>query len=624
MFKANFFQTGLPYLIIAIVAMIVLSVTENILTNTGNTSSIVKISPPSGELTETVDNATPRISASNKFVTFLLEQITSNKLPIKEVFNTEPLLSLSPTEKLAVKSSSAYALSERHDFANTAKLLSELSFEQRIAQNVQFTFAHALSKTGNTAASIEQYKRYTAIKPNAFAAIFNHGLLLKKNQAYEQSITVLSNAVEKFSGHKKAKALASLADSEYQLSLYEDAIKHYKKSIEYRPDDPNTWAQLGNVLSISGAPYKQVLDTYNKAIALNQQDPRLHLTKARRQLQHYDYTGVSNTLKGTHLKSNNLTTRRLLAWSYLEQGKRNNAKKHIRYLVQHETSKSRKTSAELMLLYANKHYKELILAAKKHRRKSSEFRYLEALAYRKAGLYKSSMALLKDLSENKTYHLRSRIQIARIKRSRKQYNDAIADYQQLIEHNNTVAFLPFELSLTHESLAQSSAAIKSIQHALSINATNKTYQLANIRYLQLSGKQNKALQEINILLAKAPRYARGLKLKAKLQIARNEPDDATKTFEKILALQPSDTSTLRQLSELLIDRNRYKSAQNYLTKLLIERSDSVDARYLLAYSFYKNKQLTQALNELDNVLKLNKQHQLAKELKLIINTNFIS
>ena len=624
MFKTHFFQTGLPYVIFALVTIIGFSITESILKSTTNTSSIVKISPPSSELTEVLESATPRFAPSNKLASLLLEQIISNKLTIKEALKIEPFLSLSSTENLAVISSSAYVLSEKQDFVNVTALLSELTFEQRMTQSVQFTFAHALSKIGETAASIEQYERYTSARPNAFGAIFNRGLLLKKTHAYKQAITVFSNAIEKSSGHKKAKALAGLADSEYQLSLYENAINHYKKSIEYRPDNPNTWSQLGNVLSVSGSPYKQLIDAYNKAIALNQQDPRLHLTKAKHQLQHYDYAGVTNTLKGTHLKSDNLTTRRLLAWSYLEQGKRNNAKKHIRYLVQHETSTTRKANAELMLLYANKHYKELILAAKKNPRKSNEFRYLEALAYRKTGLYKNSMALLKNLYKNKTYHLRSRIQIARIKRSRKQYSDAIADYQQLIQHNNGVAFLPFELSLIHESLAQSNAALQSIQHALSINPANKTYQLANIRYLQLSGDSNKALQEINSLLVKVPRYTRGLKLKAKLQIAKNEPGNATKTLKKVLALQPSDTTTLRQLSELLIDRNQYKSAQNYLTQLLIEQSDSVEDRYLLAYTFYKDKQLSQALNELDNVLKLNKHHQLAKKLKLLINTNLIS
>jgi hypothetical protein len=36
-----------------------------------------------------------------------------------------------------------------------------------------------------------------------------------------------------------------------------------------------------------------------------------------------------------------------------------------------------------------------------------------------------------------------------------------------------------------------------------------------------------------------------------------------------------------------------------------------------------DKQFTQALTELNNVLKLNQQHQLAKELKHTINTELI-
>ena len=625
MLKKYFFQTGLPYLLFAVFIMLGLIFTETLLKSSVKESPIIKITPSSDEAAETLQEITPRLDASHPLVTLLIKRLTSNQLTsVNDVLNAEPFLSLSPSEHLAIVSSGAYILSKKQDFVNTINLLTTLTVEQRVTQDVQFTFAHALSKTDKTAASIEQYKLYKAFKPNAFAAIFNHGLLLKKTGAYEEAIRVFLDAADKSSGYKKAKALRSLADSEYQLSRYTDAINHYKKSIEYRPNNPNTWAQLGKTLSTSGAPYKQVADAYEKATALNQQDPRLQLAKAKYQLQHYDYTAVFHTLKGTQSKSNNINGHRLLAWSFLELGKRNNAKKHIRYLIQHETSKQGKKKAELMLLYANKHYKELLSQAKNSQLKSDDFYYLKALAYRKLGFYKSSMPILNRLLDSETHHWRSRIQIARIKRSRHQYNEAVADYQQLILHNNAIAFLPFELSLTYESLAQAKPALESIRHALSINAANKAYQLANIRLLQLSGASDAALLGINTLLAENPTYARAIKLKAQLQIARNEPDNATKTLEQVLALQPSDIATLKKLSELLIDRSRYKLAQSYLTTLLTEQSDSVDARYLLAYSYFKDKKIAQALTELDNVLKLNHQHQLAKELKRTINSNFIS
>jgi len=619
--RARFFQTGLPYLIIACLLIGAIIFAEIFLASTVPAPITVSIK---GNVDSDIEPAHSNALSSgknSKLINQLLHSIERDKLPIKSILGSKPFSTLAANIYANIIANTASKLLKKPDYKSAEQLLSTLSPKQRIQQGVQFYFAFALSKLGNTPAAIVQYELYTAHKPNAFSAIFNRALLLKKLGTYEAAILAFKEAAKKSSGYKKSRALAGLASCEYRLSLYKDAVKNYKKSIEYQPNNAHTWLQLGKALSASNASYIDINDAFKKAVSLNPKDPSLLRARATSQLQHYSYSNIIKSFKGRRLQSIELNHHRLLAWAYLEQGKRNNAKKHLLFLTQHEVSPPKKKMARLLVLFANKQYKELISHAIEAPNKSEEFRYLKALAYRKSGRYKKSLPLLESLLNSQTYHWRARIQIARIKRSRKQYSQAVNDYQLLTQHNNTTAFLPFELALTYEQLKQGSNALKAISHALNIDSDNKTYLLAKARALHLSKLSKQALKVTDELLLIHPDYVRGLDLKATLQVATNNPRGAIQTYEEILTLQPSDIKTLRQLSKTLIKQSQYTLAQRYLGRAIEQQANDIDARYWLAFSYYKNKLPIQALTEANNILKLDQQHQLTKELKNTIITN---
>lgn len=625
MFRSRFFQTGIPYLGLALLFVAAIIYAEFFLARESSAPPVIKIASSTDEDFESDSDSATHQEPPNELVASLLAKISSHELQIKALLSDPEITTLKPQERASIIAELAQALSTERDFANIQILLANLTLDQRLLHNVQFTFAYALSKTGRHKDSIEQYEFFTAANPNAYSALLNQGLLQKKIGAHEKAILIFSTASDISSGFKKAKSLAHLASTEHTLSRYDDAVKHYKKSIEYRPDSPDTWSRLGKALMASGEQYQQAMSAYDKAIALDPKNSRLLLTRANAQLIHYDYVSVTKNFKKTTLLSkNDIKTHRLLAWAYLEQGKRNNAKKHINYLIQHETSRLKKTYAEFLLLYAQEQYKELLSRIKKIKSKTDELRYLKGLANRRSGYYQKALTIFEKLSNSEAYKWRSQIQLARIKRSRKQYQQAIVMFQKLIQHNNAAAFLSFELSLTHESLSQAELALKAINHAITLNDKNITYLLAKARYLQLLAKPNEAMRIVNQLLEISPNYTRGLRYKATLQLQISDPINAIKTYEKILSLEPSDTTTLKLLATLLIDRAQYTQAQGQLSKLLDEQSDNLDTRYLLASAYYKNNQFSQALTELNNILKLDHDHKLAIKLKKTINNKIIS
>ena len=74
-------------------------------------------------------------------------------------------------------------------------------------------------------------------------------ILLKKLNRCDAAIPVFTQSISISSGRKKAKGLSGLASCHYGLKHYEDAVKYYRKSIEYRPNSAQTWIALAKSLS---------------------------------------------------------------------------------------------------------------------------------------------------------------------------------------------------------------------------------------------------------------------------------------------------------------------------------------------------------------------------------------
>ena len=94
-----------------------------------------------------------------------------------------------------------------------------------------------------------------------------------------------------------------------------------------------------------------------------------------------------------------------------------------------------------------------------------------------------------------------------------------------------------------------------------------------------------------------------------------DTDKLIETYNRLLTIDPDDYDASKKLAETYVSIGENKSAQDLLVNILEKQSDNVDTRYLLAQSYYNSDQYTDSLNELESLLRLEKNYPQAVKLK---------
>ncbi len=156
---------------------------------------------------------------------------------------------------------------KRHDEA--LSVLSALSPEERIEHESSFSFAQSYRGAGNVEAAIDAYAVHVAANPNHNPGYVNYGILLAETGQHEQAIRVFERSVDITSSSRKGKSLSLLGQSQMAIRAYEDAIKSFDKSIEYRPDSGPTWRRLATAKARAGTYRSDEVEAdYERALAL--------------------------------------------------------------------------------------------------------------------------------------------------------------------------------------------------------------------------------------------------------------------------------------------------------------------------------------------------------------------
>lgn len=611
-----FGHTGVPHFVFAIAVTLAVWTAELVVTRDGQKPEVISVA---SELSDDYELDTLPAASSiylNDIAAELIEQIESDALSIEKLDAQSVVGELDQKERIELKAHLARHWLAQKDYNHTTEVLAVLSDRERLQHGLQFSYAYALSKIGESEGALKHYSLLLADQPNHQSAALNAGLLLKKMDRCDQAHQVLSHAIDVSSGGKRAKAYAALAGCEFTLGNYDQAVSDYQSSIEYRPDHALTWRLYARAKSHTDSSHADKLKAYDKAVALASRHYGSHLGKARFQLEYYDYTGAIATLKiAKSLSKNNLETRWLLLWAYMETGKRNSARKQLHYLKTHDLGKKKNQLLQYMQLYNAKKYTELITLFKKKRPKSEEAKYLAGLAYKKARYYKRALGYFSDLTNSELYSGRSRLQIARIYKSRKQYRESRESYAQLLKRNETAAFIWYEMSQLYAREKDYSQALRSIDEALVLSNGAKRYFLAKAEYLVELNQRPKAIAVANKLVETHPRYLRGLRLLAELYVANGKPGKAKKYYAAVLERNPDDVDVLYSLASLHIQEQEHTEARSIMNRLLEERSSDTKARYLLAYSFYQTGEYEACKKELNKVLKLDATHEKARYLQ---------
>ncbi len=378
---------------------------------------------------------------------------------------------------------------------------------------------------------------------------------------------------------------------------------------------------LSDAMAAAGYPLAEIIDSYNKGIALDRRNYNAYMQKARFLLANFAYPEVIETLDAAAKISSNAQLFELKAWAYLEMGKRNLARKSLKKMVKQVISKSLIEKSVLIQLYIDKKYSGLIERLKKHKSLSDDMTYLKGLTYRRLGFFKSAFKTFRNLEDNTDFNWRVRIQQARMIRSRKQYAQAMDQFEQLLRHNDRAAFLWFEASLVHESQSQSIEGLKKIHTAISLSPDKLTYQLVGARLLEQSGNYREAIQNLRAILEIKPRYVRALKQLAGILTKTGDLERLTETYQTLLVINPGDYDAMLDLAVIYASADNISRARDTLQTLLAEKPDHLQARYLLAEIFYTDAMYSESLLQLTKLLKLDASHTEAKLLREKILSN---
>ncbi|MDX2503504.1 MAG: tetratricopeptide repeat protein [Gammaproteobacteria bacterium] len=601
------------HLFVAIVFFSALVIIEKYYLSRDLESTVISIVPDEDSMLEVMtESSMIRVSEN---LSLFLEKFTAEKVMLSEMHNLSEfkLLTDSDTPVMWLKLAEIfYAL---HDYAQVVTILEKLDEKQRIRLDALFMYAYSLSKAVSKDRAIDQYRLLLIQKSNAQAATFNLALLLKKKKRYDEAIAVFTKAVEISSGKKKAKAYAGLATSYYNQRDFKQATEFFRKSLDYRPGVASIWIQLAKSMAASDEKYPAVLNSFDKGIALNPDDFKAYLLKAEYQIQNLAYTEAIATLDNALIISDDPRMHELLAWSHIELGSRAKARKSLNRTQKHSLSAKFRKRVEFLMLYLDKEYQKLAAQLQKPAKSSKDLLYLQGLTYRKMGYFKSAFKTFGQLDNIRKYQWRVKTQTVRMLRSRKQYVDALEQFETLLAHNQNAAFLWFEASLTHEALTQFKPGLEKINQAIALRPDKKAYHLARARLLRLAGRQKEAIAGLEALLRTYPKYLRAMHLTAGILSEGKDTVKLIEIYNRILALDPDDYEIQYQLAFAYTSSGINDEARRVLLKLLSEQSHNIKARFLLAKNYENAGLFNQSIDEINRVLKLASGHAEAIGLK---------
>ncbi len=622
MFRIKWLQPSILYFLLGLVTLFSLLYVERVFLAQKDTSSVIVIDLDTDTTLENSPPALQQVATLSDKLRVMLDDMTASVKELDKFYTQPDYQALNEDEKLLLTSLLSQHLYEKRQYQLVIDILTPVEFEKRVLHDVQFLYAYSLSRTDQRQEAIKQYRLLSTKDQRSQSTHLNLGLLLQKTGQCADAMPVFNKAISISSGIKKAKAFSGNAKCHYQSGLFNESVELFKKSIEYRPNSAKIWIKLANSMAAAGHPLADIIDTYDKGIALDDRNYKAYLQKARFLLANFLYPEVIQTLDEAAKDSSNAELLELQIWAYLEQGRRNLARKALKKIDKKVRSKALKEKTVLIRLYLDKKYSSLINKLKKRKSLSDDLLYLKGLTYRRLGFYKSAFATFKDLEDKAEFGWRVSIQKARMTRSRKQYPEAIAQFERLLAHNDRAAFLWFEAALVHENLAQYPEGLQKIETAINLSPKKPPYHLAKARLLEHSGNTQAAIENLEALLATKPRYARALRLLAEISTKTEDLDRLIEIYQQLLAINSSDYEAMLNLAVTFARAQDTSMARSTLQTLLSEKSDHLEARYLLAQNFYADGLYPQSLQELDKLLKLDASHieaNLLREKLLIMN-----
>lgn len=516
---------------------------------------------------------------------------------------------------------------------------SAMSRMKGVSAEVSALFQDALhlSQTGNIAESIRRYQQIIKKNPNHQMAVINLALLYKKQGQCKHAIPQLEYALTIANGARKGKTYALLGACHSEGQRYSKAVEYFKRSIDYRPNHPLTWRRFAQAKALAGRPFAEVLDTFDKAIALSPNSKKSVLAKGQFQLGSLDFRGALETLKqskGQFLPRDKSSKRiaKTLIWSYIELHQYDEADKIIRQLMATERDP---IFYEKLLAYVNSAQGNsgLEVIAKKPSktiRKSSENviinndmtgKWFKSAMHAKDAEYlkflrnlpetieigANPLLVYQSLLDDPEYRYRVKFNIANALAASTHYAPALEAYMALQAAPIDGVIVLKRAMNTALKTDQSALAYHLIRQLESENPDGAHHKIPLIQWHLEFGSAQKALIQMNDLLAHDPQHKTARRLRAEMLKAEGNWVGAAADYEKLTQAY-ADERDLFNYASVLYRARRHAQAVDVLERLLSLKNSHIEGRYLLAKSLCAQSLQQRCLLEAQRIQKLDQTH----------------
>jgi len=443
-------------------------------------------------------------------------------------------------------------------------------------------FAQAINhgRQGEPELAIAKYQKILSVHGNHQMAAINLAILLKKTQGCENSRALMEHAVLVSRAKRKAKAHALLASCLSEMGEQRLALKHIGQSILFRPNHGKTWLKQARMESLAKLSYTQVLGSYHKAMALDSKNKSLRLEVAGFQYRHLDFNGSIKTLRSKYkLLKSSIKANKLLAWSYLELGKVNNARKYAHRVKNLQSRVS--VFSDAFDFYLDGKPEQSITAIKALKSKRGENRYLLALNYQHKKWPNHATTQLMKLKNSSQYDYLSDWRLLQLKNKKLTDKQKIAAYQNLLSQNIHKGRVALEAAQVAKSQGEIDSALKFILLAKKTEMINKKIERLYGELLWLNGEQDKAIDQLGFL---NDHFSGSRIIKRQLANYLSEQKQVSQALMVLGQIHSSDlkNSDLILIATLLVKDGQLQDAIGNLLELLERDDKDIEARFMLA------------------------------------------
>ncbi len=475
----------------------------------------------------------------------------------------------------------------RKDYQKVLNLLEKLSAKQRTSNKLEFTYALLLSKTDRNKEATIQFQNILKKQPNHQASIVNLGLLYLQQKLYQQAADLFDNGLGFASGSHKAKMYAGYGDAKLALGFKKEAIKAYKKSIEYRPTHSLTWRKLARAEKASNEPINIVILSYQKALALSPKNNSLHTEFANYLFSKMKYSLVTKLLRKSLIQSKaSINERLLLVVSYTERNRSANARKQLNYLKTHTTRKFHKAQVKGLELFLKRNYEDAIVTLKdtlKKNRDNTLAYYFIGRSYQKLKKPKNALVYLNKIQPASLYYNTSQFRAGLAYIESGDTAKAELVFNQLftrLPQNDEIAFSVAKLAYAKKNY---SVAYSAMSRAILTSPDKKQYRFMEAKIRWRMGERDKVIQLLNDILSRSPNYKAAIYRLADYLYQLQRIEESLEYFNRLLELDADYSNTQLRIARIYFSKDETKQLAIPLIESYLERKGSdVKARVFYA------------------------------------------